>query len=123
VTKDGAGALTTQFAPGAPERAAARLGKSITDALDYRADEDGITHLGAVVSHVKGDHPDATTGEVFAALKHMHATRQAEGKALNEVQSLTKPGNGADDSTDPATATLWDRDRAMHYWMKPRGKT
>ena len=54
-----------------------------------------------------------------AALSHLRAARLVQGHGLNETQRLTDSqsrvgplGGGK----DLASATLWDRGRAVHYW-------
>lgn len=128
------GDLTTHFAPGVPEQQAAKLGKVIGAAMDelklYVEFEDGTVSLGKLVKDVKRQSPGATDSDVLAALSHLRSTRQMEGAALNEVQTLTDPTKNQTlavaaigDGKDAATATLWDKDRAVHFWRLAKGKT
>ena len=122
------GGHTTHFAPGEPERQAERLGAAVTDSMRelklFPEFEDGLVPIGHLAQQVKNRVPDATDSDVLAALKHMRDTRQIEGHGLNEVQKLaTDPKIGAlGDGKNLATATLWDKDKAVHYFMLPKGK-
>lgn len=121
--------LTTHFAPGEPEKQAAKLGDAIKSAMEewklMPEFEDGVIPLGYIAHAVKRENPGATDSDVMAALKHMRDTRQVEGHGLNERQLLTDPKQAGKlgalgGGKKLETATLWDKDRAVHYFMLPK---
>ncbi len=129
VVKSADGSRTTTFAAGVPEAAAAKLAPAILDAmkeLKFDIDfQDGIIPLGALAQEVKNTTPDATDGEILAALSHMRQTRQIEGQPLNEVQKLEDPKSDAyplGGGKNLDAATLWDKGKPIHYFLLPRGK-
>ncbi len=129
VVKSADGSRTTTFAAGVPEAAAAKLAPAILDAMkELKLDidfQDGIIPLGALAQEVKNTTPDATDGELLAALSHMRQTRQIEGQPLNEVQKLEDPKSDAyplGGGKNLDAATLWDKGKPIHYFLLPRGK-
>lgn len=127
VTKDAAGERTTTFAPGVPEKAAANLGDDIKRAMgELKLDpefSDGPTPIGAIADELRHSRPEATDGDILAALSHMQKTRQLEGQPLNEVQKLADAKGGSrplGDGKNLDHATLWDKGRAVHYFLLPR---
>jgi len=122
VTKDGkTGDMTTRFPEGEPERQARRLAGPIAAAMDEASlvSDDGMVPLGWVAAAVRGLPPDATDGDVMAALSHLRAARLVQGHAENRTQALLDRGGRAaplGGGESLASATLWDNGRAVHHW-------
>ena len=122
VTKDGkTGDMTTRFSEGEPERQARRLAGAIAETMDEASlvSDDGMVPLGWLAKTVRRQVPDATDGDVMAALTHLRAARLIQGHVENRTQALAEPGGRAmplGGGRDLASATMWDNGRAVHHW-------